>query len=403
MARPALLAAALAALLVPARAFVDYSFPNETFTYRGRQWTVPVQPRTPGYFDWDTVAGCVDYSGAYHYNCPGARKITLSLDDGPAPLTARVLDILRENDAKATFCLMGIKMTPETEALVRRMADEGHDLCIHTENHLHLTQLSTQSIIDEITWVMDKFKAILGVTPRYFRPPFGESDMRVRAVVEQLNLTMFLWNLDSWDWKQNSTESVERLRGAMATTGTWQWANPAGESYEVLAHDIHRVTVEEFVPAVVREARAQGWRMVGPSDATCTGKTRWIEGGEDVYAREKGRARGLAAANIQSLLVPLDYEQQGAAPPPEASNFGKPSTSTSSTTAVATPAMTPVPARPTGAAVDDNVANDAAPKTATAGRPTQVAEPSVPASAGRAAAAGAGIVAALAGVVAALV
>lgn len=186
--------------------------------------------------------------------------------------------------------------------------------------------------------ITDTFSSSFCSLARSFAPYLDASPL------VQLGLTMFLWNLDSWDWQANSTLSMERLRGAMATPNTWVWANPAAGSYEVLGHDIHRVTVESFVVDMVAETKRQGWTFTNPSDASCHATTRWIEGGEDVYEREKTRAPGLAAAAIAVLPVPADYESLGAAPPPEASNFGKPS----QTGNVIVPTNTGDAIRPTG-------------------------------------------------------
>lgn len=200
-----LLAGGLAGLTVtallaqPAAAFIDNSFPGETFSYRGISWNVPKQAPTPGGFDWDTVAGCVDRN-QYRYFCDQPKKMVISFDDGPEGYTEEALNILNRLGAKAVFCQVGYNLADSsTHALVRRMVDEGHALCIHTENHLHLTSLPTRQIIDEIMGTMERFRKIVGKTPRFFRAPFGEMDMRVRAVIQTLGLTALNWNLDTWD------------------------------------------------------------------------------------------------------------------------------------------------------------------------------------------------------------
>lgn len=208
--------------------------------------------------------------------------MAISLDDGPDQYTAEALDILARNGATAVFCQMGSKMNSGTEGIIKRIADEGHALCvsfglrfrfacliklashilsasfkIHTENHLHLTELSTRQIIDEIMGTMDRFKKILGKTPRFFRPPFGEADMRVRAIVEQLGLTQLNWNLDTWDWKENKSESLDRISRAMDTVGTWDVLMPGGPSMIWLGHDIHKETVQQVLEPSIKMARSK--------------------------------------------------------------------------------------------------------------------------------------------------
>lgn len=119
-----------------------------------------------------------------------------------------------------------------------RAAQEGHDLCIHSDNHLHLPSLETRQIIDEVVAPMEKFKAVLGVTPRFFRPPYGEMDLRVKAILQQAGLTVLRWNFDSFDSHGATVkESIDRYVGAMKTPNQWTFGSPAGDSYIALNHD----------------------------------------------------------------------------------------------------------------------------------------------------------------------
>lgn len=120
---------------------IDWSkYKNETFTYRGRTWTVPNQNTSEPYFgglheqpvssasplcnqhiaanrtnlfrsppfpniDWNTVDGCNDDS--YFYSCPDPSGVVLSYDDGPSEYTDTLLDILAAQGQKATLCVVG--------------------------------------------------------------------------------------------------------------------------------------------------------------------------------------------------------------------------------------------------------------------------------------------------------
>jgi hypothetical protein len=73
--------------------------------------------------------------------------------------------------------------------------------------------------------------------------------MRVRAIVEQLGLTMLLWNLDVWDWRLEASTSLQRLSRGMDTVGTWEMLMPAGPSIIMLAHgkidDLSRLSTSD--------------------------------------------------------------------------------------------------------------------------------------------------------------
>ena len=62
------------------------------------------------------------------------KTLYLTFDDGPSARTAEVLDILKENDVKATFFVTG-QTSEEAQALMRRIVDEGHTIAVHTYSH----------------------------------------------------------------------------------------------------------------------------------------------------------------------------------------------------------------------------------------------------------------------------
>jgi peptidoglycan/xylan/chitin deacetylase (PgdA/CDA1 family) len=77
----------------------------------------------------------------------------------------------------------------------------GHEICSHTWSHSALTALTNEQIIAEIRWTEKAIRDVIGITPRYLRPPYGDIDDRVRAVVEAAGYEIVHWNLDSFDWQ----------------------------------------------------------------------------------------------------------------------------------------------------------------------------------------------------------
>ena len=76
---------------------------------------------------------------------PTRPMLALTFDDGPSKYTEKILDVLAEVGGKATFCLIGnqIDNYPDT---VRRAANEGHELAVHTWDHKELTALKSREI-----------------------------------------------------------------------------------------------------------------------------------------------------------------------------------------------------------------------------------------------------------------
>ncbi|UWU48250.1 polysaccharide deacetylase family protein [Limnospira platensis] len=106
-------------------------------------------------------------------NLPPERKvIALTFDDGPWPRTTeQVLDILRKNNIKATFFLIGAALNNNKE-IAKKVADEGHALANHTWNHRY-HQVSQAEAAKEINSTGDLIEEVTGTKTALFRPPGG--------------------------------------------------------------------------------------------------------------------------------------------------------------------------------------------------------------------------------------
>jgi peptidoglycan/xylan/chitin deacetylase (PgdA/CDA1 family) len=120
----------------------------------------------------------------------------LTFDDGPDPeLTPRILEILAEHGARATFNLMGWSATRYPE-LVRAVVAAGHELGNHTWTHLDLAGQPARQTRRQLDLGCQAIQAVAGVRPRWFRPPRGElTGAAVRAAAE-LGQDLLLWSVD---------------------------------------------------------------------------------------------------------------------------------------------------------------------------------------------------------------
>ncbi len=96
--------------------------------------------------------------------------VALTYDDGPAPGTARLLDILRERGVTASFFLVG-KNALLHPWLVYRMRAEGHTVANHTFSHPRLPQESSHAIRWELMAANAAILSSIGGLPRWMRPP----------------------------------------------------------------------------------------------------------------------------------------------------------------------------------------------------------------------------------------
>lgn len=160
----------------------------------------------------------------YYPDTNGEKVIALTFDDGPwDTYTAEILDILKENDAKATFFTVGNRITKDGVELVKREAAEGHQVCTHSWDHaegsgqgVNLSFMSRDEQRDEITRGM---KAISDATGQeastVIRAPGGNFPTEVWRNVDDLVTAEIGWDIDTEDWTRPGADSIANaIKGA---------------------------------------------------------------------------------------------------------------------------------------------------------------------------------------------
>jgi peptidoglycan/xylan/chitin deacetylase (PgdA/CDA1 family) len=133
----------------------------------------------------------------------GGVGVALTFDDGPDPVyTPQILDMLKAQGVKATFCLVG-KQVKANPGLVRRIVAEGHTVCDHTWAHsLDLGKQSKEVILKDL---QDTNNAIHAAAPnakiQYFRAPGGNFTPLLVATASELGMHSLYWTLDTRDWE----------------------------------------------------------------------------------------------------------------------------------------------------------------------------------------------------------
>ncbi len=131
-----------------------------------------------------------------------ARKLAITFDDGPNPaITPKLLDLLDQHNAKATFFLIG-NFVRECPELVKEIVARGHVAGNHTETHPNLFKLSRKDIRVELRLCHDAIKAVTGAPPRWFRPPFGMRNPWVIPAAKELGYQTVMWTLIPGDWRE---------------------------------------------------------------------------------------------------------------------------------------------------------------------------------------------------------
>lgn len=131
------------------------------------------------------------------------KYIYLTFDCGyEAGYTEKILEILKQNDVKATFFITGHYLNTASDT-VKKMIDEGHIVGNHTSDHICMPESSNEEIKDDVmelhTAVYDKF----GYEMKYIRPPKGEYSERSIEYTNTLGYTTVMWSFAYDDWDEN--------------------------------------------------------------------------------------------------------------------------------------------------------------------------------------------------------
>ena len=141
------------------------------------------------------------------------RTVALTFDDGPDPeQTPRILDILAAHGATATFFLIG-ERAARAGALVRRIVAEGHDLGNHTWSHRSLWLAGPRETARQVRQGHDAIAQAAGTPPRFFRPPWGMTNLALFAVLRGLGTPCVFWTAQTEGRRPASPElQVTRAR-----------------------------------------------------------------------------------------------------------------------------------------------------------------------------------------------
>lgn len=181
---------------------------------------------------------------------PEDRHLYLTFDDGPSPdTTLPLLDLLDEEDIKATFFVMGNR-TEGAPELVAEMHKRGHAVGNHTYSHLFLPSLSTKKIEHEIHTTSERIFEITGQEPVLFRPPFGLVDQRGAAISNERKMQTIYWGAVSEDWLGIGEQRVISRTMGRVSHGSL-----------IVLHEGRRIAKQTIASTreIIRQSKARGY------------------------------------------------------------------------------------------------------------------------------------------------
>ncbi|KAF7332210.1 Chitin deacetylase [Mycena kentingensis (nom. inval.)] len=260
----------------------------------------------------------------------------VSFDDGPQPASDTLMDFLDKNNETATHFLIGVNVLQFPQQFLRAY-NMGGDLAVHTCTHPYMTTLSNEDVVAQLGWTMQIIhNSSGGRVPAYWRPPFGDSDNRVRAIAKEVfGLTTVIWNQDTEDW--SLTTGGTTLKAVNTSMQAWI-TGPKSPGLIILEHELSEESVSAFVSAYP-VMKANSWKVESLAQI--------IGGSSSPYQNAVGSSGEVTKADI---LVNNAAVSNSASGSKTASATSQPSTTTNGS-GTSTSASTGASTSPSGGAV----------------------------------------------------
>lgn len=204
----------------------------------------------------DAQLGSTMAAAASNLNSPKVAYLTF--DDGiDSKITPMILDILKKEDIKATFFIIG-NTVEKNKSILKRMIDEGHSIGNHTYTHKKENIYSSGAGLKaEIEKTNKAFYDAAGLITNMFRPPYGGTYIRREELQAVLNpYRVILWNVDSMDSRSRDITSAEIVNHVINQVKNKRNAN-------IIMHDsgTHIETVKAL-PEIIKYLKENGFTIL---------------------------------------------------------------------------------------------------------------------------------------------
>lgn len=176
----------------------------------------------------------------------------------------KILDIMKEEEVTGAFFILGNLIIKNTD-LVKRMADEGHTVCNHTNRHKDMTTVgSIEEFKTELSALENIYRERTGrEMAKYYRPPEGRFNEATMKYAHELGYKTVFWSFAYADWdnaKQPSPESAKKKIMENIHNGAVILLHPTS------------ATNAEILGDVIRDLKSQGFRFGTLDELTENGK-----------------------------------------------------------------------------------------------------------------------------------
>lgn len=190
----------------------------------------------------------------YGQGDPKTKAISLTFDDGPNPATPKFLELLKEENIRATFFMLGSQAEAHPK-IAKAVAEAGHEIGNHTQRHISYQGFQGDGpakLREEIDHAEKAIQSATGVRPDLLRMPHGFMRSWVKEVAKEKRLVIVHWTYGS-DWlKTPKDKMVEEYRAQVRPGAIFLFHDGAGSRETTLA----------CVRAVIAEAKKKGYQVL---------------------------------------------------------------------------------------------------------------------------------------------
>lgn len=195
------------------------------------------------------------------------KKVYLTFDDGPSIYTDEILDILAENNVKATFFVV----YSDNESLwpmYNRIVEEGHTLAMHSYSHVYEEMYaSKESFIEDVTMIHDFLYELTGVDCQYYRFPGGSSNTVTEVDIQECMSFLYDEGITYYDWNSLSGDAVDTsLSPEELNENIMDYVRGNSGDSIVLLHDLeNNYNTIESLQELIDTLKDEGY-MIAPID-----------------------------------------------------------------------------------------------------------------------------------------
>lgn len=212
-------------------------------------------------FEYQKLYPYLTIDNDFKYDDDLDKSVYLTFDDGPSSLTSQILDILKENNIKATF-FINYSDSMESQALYKRMVEEGHTIGVHSTCHQYTTiYQSTGAFLDDFAQTAIMLEQVTGVKPEIFRFPGGSINSYNRAVYQQIIAEMLRRGYTYYDWNVSADDATSTVSHEQIYDNVVNGVEKYNKSI-VLMHDLsNKSDTLAALPDIINDLKAEGYNF----------------------------------------------------------------------------------------------------------------------------------------------